>query len=314
MSDSGKKTEYDLVVPLGAACAASLAPRAANLQFSSYPFDWVGGGDVVGHARLVAEDFREWFRMEDLELTDVVNAIFNSSVYRNRVTGLVYSHDFPAGCYLEDEYPKVAQKYERRIRRLYADMAKAKRVLAVYNEIPYRPVAPDADLLEAQRLLQGRFPEIRVDLVYFAQAPDCIDREPVNLTENVTKIVVDYHTMSRGYVSVSANYYKMFLYLRDHCHVKDVRTPEQVAKRDAAERARKAGRWGVGFDRWLNRKVFHLYRHLERWLADRGCIPDMERPLKLYKERGERRRSPGEPDISSLPRDEAAAAHAYDLL
>jgi len=312
MSEGKKK--YDFAIPLGAACASSIALRAANMQFASLPFDWTGGGDIVGRAKLIAGGFADWMRLEDMELTDVLHATFNSSIYRNRVTGLTYPHDFPAGCYLEDELPTVVGKYERRIRRLYSEMERAGHALAVYNEVPYRPVAPDADLLEAHRLLQERFPKTQIDLLYFAQDPDCADREPQVLSDSVTKVVLDYHSVASGYVSTAALYHRIVQYLMQHAEVPDSRTPEEIARHQAAAEARQARRWGTGVTKWVNKRAYHLYRHLERFLAKRGCVPNMERPLKMYKERGERRPSPKEPDVSFLPRDEAAVRAAYDLL
>lgn len=307
-------THYDFTFPLGSACASSLALRAAKLQFASLPLDWTAGGDVVSRARLVAEDFKDWMRLEDLELIDVQYATFNSNVYRNRVSGLVFSHDFPAGCYLEDELPDIAAKYDRRIRRLYAEIAKAKRVLVVYNEVPYRDVAAEADVLEAQRILQARFPDTRIDLLYFAQDPECKDREPRVLNENATMILLDYHSIDQGYVCVAALYYKMIVYLRDRMTMTDTRTSEEIARAEAAKEAREARRWGTGLAKWTNRRAYRLYRHLERFLAKRGCIPAVERPIPIYKDRGERKRAIGQPDISFLPRDEVARQVMYDCL
>lgn len=309
-----QKIKYDFAFPLGAACAASMALRAANMQFSSTPFDWVGGGTVQGRAKLMANDFRDWMRPEDMELTDVINATFNSSIYRNRVTGLTFPHDFPAACYLEDELPGVAAKYDRRIERLFEDVKRAKRVLAVYNEIPYRPVASDSDIVAAQQVLQAKFPEVRVDLLYFAQDPDCVDREPAVLNEHVTKVLLDYHSIEQGFVCVAALFHKMVIFLKNRYEVPDPRTPEQVAKFKALAEKKERNRWGSGFRHWVNKRAYRLYRHLERYLARQKCIPNMERPLKMYVERGERRRSLKEPDISFLPRDEAVAKAAYGLL
>ena len=113
---------------------------------------------------------------------------------------------------------------------------------------------------------------------------------------------------------MAAQYYKMIQYLKAHFEVPDVRTPEQIARAQAASAEREQRRWGKGVRRWINKRAYHLYRHLERFLAKRGCVPETERPVKLYRDRGERRRSLKEPDISFLPRDEAARQMMYDCL
>ena len=51
------QTHYDLVFSLGQLCACSQALRTANLQFASYPLDWVGGSPIEVCASLVASRF-----------------------------------------------------------------------------------------------------------------------------------------------------------------------------------------------------------------------------------------------------------------
>lgn len=308
------KTKYDFAFSLGAGCASSLALRYAHKQFTSLPFDWVAGTTVFSAATLVANGFEHFLDYEDMELTDVLGWVFNSSIYRNRRTGITFSHDFPAGCYLEEELPVVRAKYERRIRRLYAEIEKSKRVLAVFNEIPYRAVPSDAEMMEAQRILQARFPSVRIDLVVFAQDPERQDREPVRLNENVTKVLLDYLSIDNGYIAAAARYDKLVRYFNANIAIDDPRTPEEIAAYDAAARRRDEERWGTGFKRFVNKRAFKLYRHFEKFLVKRGCIPSGERPLKLYKDHGERKVSLSAPDASSLPRDEAAMRHAYGML
>ena len=290
--------KYDFAFSLGAACAASQTLRYAGMQFASYPFDWTGGSDIVTRARLIANDFEHWLDRDRLELTDVLYGSLNASLYRDRVNGITYVHDFPAGCYLEDELPIVREKYRRRITRLIKGLESGKRVLAIYNEIPYRRPDTDAHILEAYGLLRKRFPKTEIDIVYFAEEPGFCEPREQALDDHVVKVLVDYHQMACGYVSLEANVGTMIEYLKSRVEVVDPRTPEQKIRFSAVDANREKDKWGTGITRWVNRRAFRLYRRLERFLSDRGVIPAMRRPIKLYPERGERRKSITTPDVS----------------
>jgi len=290
--------KYDFAFSLGAACAASQALRCAGMQFASYPFDWTAGSDIVSRARMIATDFEHWLESDQLELTDVLYGSLNASLYRDRRSGITFVHDFPAGCYLEDELPVVREKYRRRIDRLIKGLESGKRVLAIYNEIPYREPDTDAHILEAYELLRRRFPETEIDIVYFAEEPSFTKPHEYALNDHVMKVLVDYHMIAGGYVSLEANAGKMISYLKSRVEVIDQRTPEQKKAFAAVSDNREKDKWGTGIARWINRRAFKLYRRLERFLSDRGVIPAMRRPFKLYPERGERRKSITSPDVS----------------
>ena len=314
MAEKPERIHYDLAFSLGASCASSLLLRKAEMQFGSMPFDWVGGSNVLANAKLLEAGFPHWLDREALELTDVAYTTFNASIYRNRLTGITFMHDFPASCYFDDEFPIVDERYRRRIERFFPTVEKAKRVLAVYCEVPYRPVAAEAEVVEAQQVLARRFPNTRVDLIYFAQNDGKSTDKYRKVNENVEIALVNYADMDHGFVSSAANYMKLIPVFRERFEVTDPRSPEVKAKYAAAEKAKDERRWGKGFQRWLNKKVYHLFRFSADYLDRHGCIPSMYRPLKVYADRGERRPSLSEPDISGTPAELAAARRARDLL
>lgn len=314
MDGTDTREKYDFAFSLGAACASSLALRFVDMQGPSLPFDWLAGGDIVGRAKLIGNGFQHWLDVEAMELTDVMYATFNASIYRNRITGITFPHDFPAACYLEDELPAVAEKYGRRIARLYAEIGKAKRVLAVYNEIPYRTAAKDSELEEALTIIRGKFPETEIDILYFAQDPDRQDRPPRKLGDHITVVMLDYASVEGGYIAMAAQYHRMMRFLRDHYEVTAPSARGSAERYHAADAEKERRRWGTGWERWFQKRVYRLYRHLERYLAAHGRIPPMEHPLKLYPDRGERRRSFDTPDVSTIPGEAAKLHTGYELL
>lgn len=285
---------YDCLFSLGAACASSQALRFANMQFASYPFDWVGGSDIVTRARLVANGFEHWLDADLLELTDVLLGKINQRIYRNRLTGISFIHDFPVDGYLEDDLPVIREKYDRRIRRLYADVERSKAVLVVYNEVPYRPKATDADILAAHRLIQERFPGVCVDLVYFSEDLSAKTLRPTVLTDHVTAVAVDYHAIEDGFVSLAANPWAIIRYLRENACTTDRRTDEEKRRFAEIDARRDEVRYaGRGLTLWINKRVYRLYRRIERFLVERGVLPRILRPVRLYEGKGERQVSLG---------------------
>ena len=63
-----KKEKYDLIVSLGAQCSCSQLLRSLNLQDYSFPFDWLGGGELKTRVNLVINNFKDFLNLEDLEL------------------------------------------------------------------------------------------------------------------------------------------------------------------------------------------------------------------------------------------------------
>lgn len=286
------RKHYDVLFSLGAGCASSQALRMANLQFASYPFDWSGGSDIVTRARLIANGFDHWLDADQLELTDVILGKYNRRIYRHRITKITFAHDFPVDGYLEDELPAIREKYERRIRRLYADVERAKDVLVVYNEIPYRPKAPDADILEAHRLIQGRFPGVNVDLVHFSEDITAKKMRTTALSDHVTTVAVDYHEIEDGFVSPAAHPEPIRDYLLANAFTTDPRTEEEKRKFAAIDARRDEVRYaGRGLTLWINKRAYRLYRHLEKFLVARGVLPRILRPVRLYDDRSERQMS-----------------------
>ena len=69
-----KKT-YDLYISLGAACSCTTTIRKCNLQFFSYPYDWVANVSYLDRVKFLTNDFQGWFNKEDLKFSETVDYI-----------------------------------------------------------------------------------------------------------------------------------------------------------------------------------------------------------------------------------------------
>ena len=122
--------EYDLAFSLGQACACSMALREANLQFASFPFDWIADGTLPSRVDILVSRFDRWLEKEDF-VYNGRNPINGRGMFRNRKTGFNHLHDFSDGP-IENSLAQVVAKYARREKRLFELIGNARRVLIVY--------------------------------------------------------------------------------------------------------------------------------------------------------------------------------------
>lgn len=273
--------EYDLVFSMGSTCAVSQSLRALGLQNASFPLDWTASPGVRETAATIAGGFAHWFDRDDLRLWDVTfTGGYIARCYRNIRTGFGFSHDFSNAEPFARHYEAVREKYERRIARFLGDLSAARRILAVYLELPRNPRVSDAALAQALATLRGRCPAAAIDLLYFYVKPD--GREPTEdagTPSGVTAVGLDYRTWHRGRLMHVCDQRGLLAYLRAHVTVPSP-VPEQEIR--AFEARKKAAAFKALGRSWLARKVNHklrkAYRDLELYLRGQGIIPD-EHPL-----------------------------------
>lgn len=158
---------YDLYFSLGGACGCTQILRYCQLQFASYPFDWVFGASITERAEILANHFSGMLQQDAMELIKENATGSRTNNWLNKRNGIEFMHDFHYGVPLEEEFPKVAEKYQRRGNRLIQQITTSKRVLAVYAERPCdKQVLPDEALCAALQILRKAFPKVEVDLLY----------------------------------------------------------------------------------------------------------------------------------------------------
>ena len=284
----GEKKAYDLAFGLGYSCGASQALRDAGLQFASFPLDWTGSPSIVRSAEIVASDFAHWLDREALELADVRHGSgFNTRIYRNRLTGIGFSHEFGDFQTFDESYPRVVEMYERRIERLLDLLKKSKRVLLVYLELPFRACASREDILRSRQLLAEKYPDAAFDLLYVFEDQDCVRPHVVSDEDGVTVLALDYRLFDRDEVTHFVRTDALADYLREHVAVTDYRTESERAGYVPKGAKSDMCRWGrKGTLRSLaNRWAFRIFRHLEKYLMARGLV-QREGPLWFVDREG----------------------------
>lgn len=264
---------YDLAFSLGFSCGGSRALRRANLQFASYPLDWTGSPGIVASAKMIGSEFSGWLNRDDLELVDVRAGRFGNHIYRNRRTGFGFPHEFSSFQTFDELYAPTVEKHGRRIERLMAHVRAAKQVLAIYIERPINARTKDADLMEAKRILESKFPGVSFDIVYFFHCDDAATRE---VTSGVTAVDCAYRQFLNGEVWHEIEYGRIADWLAAHVTVADPRSEAEKQAYAAESREKKRRRFaaeGNPIRRKLNELEYKLYRHLEESLQEKGVLP-----------------------------------------
>ena len=271
---------YDFAFSCGYSCAVTQALRTANLQFASFPFDWMASPGIRACARMIAADFAHWMEREDLELVDVRRGGINKHIYRNRRTGFGFVHDFSSYRTFDENYPLESDKYVRRIARFRTCLGAAKTALAVCVEWPNLPRIEAGQLLEVRRILAAKYPSVVFDIAYFHEQDGVKALEPVEVVPGIVTGGVDYRTFEHGELNHEMDNAFLVEWLKANVSVTDPRTPEEKARyaRDWAKQDRERWHGRNLLETFINRTRYRQYRRLEKFLVSKGLVP-RERPL-----------------------------------
>ena len=260
---------FDMAFSMGFSCGGTMALRRAGLQFASYPLDWIGSPGIVASARMIAADFAGWFEKDDLQLVAVRGGSFQNNVYQNRKTRFGFPHDFPRFFRFEEQYPATAEKYRRRVERFMRELGGAKTALVVYIERPIDPRAADADLVEAKRILEAKFPAVKFELVYFFLDEGRKDFVETAVADGITAVACNYVQYDHGEKSHAIDADVQAAYFRRRFEVPDRRSEEEKAAYAREHKAARKRKFGGK----LNALKYRLYRRLEAELQEKGLVP-----------------------------------------
>lgn len=188
------KQYYDFIFGMGEACSCTQTLRAAKLQFASYPFDWLFGGNFVTRAGLLVSDFASFLEYTDLTATGKDNKDTQNlcEIYYNKKTQLYLNHDFPQSVPLEQSFPSVQKKYRRRCERLLRNIEAAQKILIVYLETPEtgHRVFDEGHILQGAKMIQNKWPGKEIHFLYFRHAHG--PKQTLRLSPEIVKITADY--------------------------------------------------------------------------------------------------------------------------
>ncbi len=159
-------TKFDLVISLGEDCACSSYLRRFKLQDYSFPFDWLTKANFRTRIDLICTDFAGFLNLQNLEImAKPTNRPVDKGhdYYKNAHNDFYFYHDFPVGIPLEQSYPFVKAKYDRRIHRMYRLIKNAQSVLFVWWGRSKTQNLQQVE--EAYLALSARFPKQNIFLL-----------------------------------------------------------------------------------------------------------------------------------------------------
>jgi len=240
------KIKYDLVLGLGNACSCSQILRAAGLQLLSFPFDWIVYDheelhDLCARANMILNNFSGWLEKKDLAFKCRVDW-HSKDVYSNTRTHVIFNHDFPKLMPLEETFYDVHEKYDRRIRRLYQCIKKARRILLVRVDRPDQvPPTPIDDCRETLRRLRERFSDKRLDMLLLQFDPNRTENEKTteDCGDSITRIAFDYKDNSPGATTYAPDIPMVAKVLSDRYEVAEYRSRAEIkAKKQRSQLAK----------------------------------------------------------------------------
>lgn len=168
------KIKYDFIFSIGEACSCTQSLRAVGLQNRSFPFDWVYKSTLMERTEMIQNNFQNWLSENAMEhLGERLSNNTPRNVYRNKLTGVVFNHDFPAQQALEKSYPAVEAKYNRRIARLYSLIRSSQNVLVVFLSAPNTTNHYSTEqIIQSEKTLSECFPGVNIHLLHIVNNND----------------------------------------------------------------------------------------------------------------------------------------------
>ena len=151
-----KKFKYDIIYSIGRDCSCAIYLQKQGLRILSGPFDWLTNvNDIKDRLNFILNDFNDFLNLEDLKFLPKDPNVFNDEAcdyYENLCNGFYYYHDFPKNVSLNDAFPQVKEKYDRRIRRFMYNLKTKKEVLLVW--FSHIPTADEAIIPLCEQICQ----------------------------------------------------------------------------------------------------------------------------------------------------------------
>lgn len=181
------RQKYDIVYSMGHDCACAMYMKSAHLRLCSGPFDWLAHSPFEKRIDLIINDFQDFLNrdyLEPLEKRPDRPNDENCDYYANTKTEVFFYHDFPIGVPLDESYPAVLEKYNRRIKRFYDNINKSKRVLIIY--FSQFTTTPDDVVLDAANRVCKKFGK-QIDFLIIEHAENVMPVVKRQIAKNVTR-------------------------------------------------------------------------------------------------------------------------------
>lgn len=171
------KNKYDCVFSLGSLCFSAELLTKAKLRVFSSPFDWLCGGSFQQRVELICNNFEDFLNIEDLEKTGERSYPENCDIYQNNRSGIIFNHDFLKGQELSESYPKVKDKYDKRINRLNEKLYDSPKSLIVFMELFENQISKDEEIISFIEKINKRYNKTSIDILYIKHNSKMEDKE-----------------------------------------------------------------------------------------------------------------------------------------
>lgn len=199
------KQSYDLIVSLGGSCASTKQLRKRNLQFESFPFDWLFHKEESQLSALAdgfKTNFNNWLKQENLNpLPEKERGDSKCNQYIDIETGFRYIHDFFQPKENQTQYKQVLDKYKRRYDRLINAIQQSNKILFLLDSTHSIKIEHFQSFLKEMEKL---FPKKQFHImhVYFNPKKEKIDESTKQITiHNIyrEKLPTDISTKSKDW-------------------------------------------------------------------------------------------------------------------
>ena len=171
------KTKYDCIFSLGSACYSAELLTKARLRVFSSPFDWLSEGTFEERGGLICNNFKDFLNIEDLEKVGERDYPENCDIYINHHNGIAFHHDFPKREELSKNYPRVKDKYDKKINRLNEKLCNSQNVLIVYMELFEDCMNKDEEIISVIEKINQKFNKANIDILYVKHNKEMKDQE-----------------------------------------------------------------------------------------------------------------------------------------
>ena len=239
--------KYDLILPFGQACSCSQSLRTAKLQFASFPWDWIATHSIRTMVEFDCAGGRDFMRKEDMVKMEP-RGDHPMDFYQNSRLGIYHNHDFPRGVPLDESFPEVSAKYERRFRRQTDLIMSARRpILLLRIDSPIMKPTQLEECRSARRRLAERFRGKDFEFCLFSldRERPFKDRIEEEIEPGFFHVVFDYSDHTPGAASYNVNQKANAEILNRLFSVRDYRTPEEIKAYTERKRAARYAKAGV---------------------------------------------------------------------
>ena len=194
------KKKYNIIYSIGQDCACATYMKKARIRCCSGPLDWLTNTGFENRINLILNDFENFFIKEDFKVMPKPTAFpadKDNEYYENKKTGLYFWHDFPASVDFETIFPLVKEKYNKRIKRFYDNIANEEKVLLIY--FSHGNLCEDTKVKElCNRVCEKFNKKIDFLLIGYDESIEGEDVKCYNLQENITIYKLDTRDVDKN--------------------------------------------------------------------------------------------------------------------